>query len=58
LRWAGRGADVRLEDLEPLLDKGVLRFRQVADGRAIRMLVDVDGAEFTESWISAIESIG
>ncbi|MGH3489141.1 MAG: nucleoside hydrolase, partial [Actinopolymorphaceae bacterium] len=53
------GADVVEQHLQPVLDKdGLLRFQPAENGRAIRVLVDIDSAAFTETWLSAIESIG
>jgi hypothetical protein len=33
----------------------VLRFQPDQDGRPVRVVVDLDGASFTDAWLAAVE---
>jgi len=52
--WAG--AVVEEMRLRPVLDGDVLRFEPDDDGLAIRVVVDIDGAAFAETWLTAVEA--
>jgi purine nucleosidase len=54
LGWAG--ATVENVRLRPVLQDFVLSFRQDAAGRPTRVVVDVDGGAFRETWLSAVEA--
>jgi len=54
LGWPGAGVEEMR--LQPVLDNGVLRFQQNPAGRPTRVLVDLDGAAFSETWLSAVEA--
>ena len=51
------GATVTPMQLRPVLDGEVLRFAPDTDGRAVRMVKDVDVDAFTELWLRAVENI-
>ncbi|MEQ7127010.1 nucleoside hydrolase [Actinopolymorpha sp. B11F2] len=51
------GVEVTEHRLQPVLDNHVLRFHPTSDGRAIKVLDDVDGDAFTDIWLAAVESI-
>jgi purine nucleosidase len=54
LGWSGAVVeDVRLQ---PVLDAGVLRFQPDPGGRPTRVVVDLNAASFTESWLAAVEA--
>ena len=42
--------------LRPVLDGHVLRFEPDAGGRLVRVVVDLDGAAFSDVWLSAVEA--
>jgi hypothetical protein len=42
--------------LRLVLDGGVLRFQPSQQGRRTRVVVDVDGAGFTQTWLAAVEA--
>jgi purine nucleosidase len=54
LGWPG----VVIEEmrLSPMLEKDVLRFQLDPDGRQIRVVKDVDGSVFSETWLTAVEA--
>ncbi len=54
LGWTG----VVVEELrlQALVEDAVLRFQPHPDGRLTRVVVDVDGARFTETWLAAVEA--
>ena len=52
LGWPG--AVVEEERLRPVVEHGVLRFQPDPTGRSTRVLVDLDGPAFTETWLSAV----
>jgi len=56
--WQLRQGRFALAEYErtPVLDNEVLRFEPDPEGRQVRVLVDLDGASFTESWLSAVEA--
>jgi purine nucleosidase len=54
LDWSG----VTIEEmaLRPILEEGVLRFEPSDDGRPSRVVVDIDGSAFAETWITRVEA--
>jgi hypothetical protein len=50
------GAVVEEMRLQPVLDAEVLRFEPDQAGRPTRVVVDLDGGSFTETWLSAVEA--
>jgi purine nucleosidase len=54
LGWSG----VVVEEmrLRPILDGEALRFQTDPRGRPTRVVVDVDGPSFTETWLAAVEA--
>ena len=50
------GAAVKTTRLRPAVEHGVLRYRPDEEGRPTRVVVDLDGSEFTEVWLSAVEA--
>lgn len=54
LGWPGTVTGER--GLRPVLDGDVLRFEPDDAGRMTRILLDVDGADFAETWIGAVEA--
>jgi inosine-uridine nucleoside N-ribohydrolase len=50
------GAKVRRTRLRPVLERGVLRFQAHPEGRPVGVVVDVDTASFTDTWLSAVEA--
>lgn len=42
--------------LRPVLEREVVRFEPDLHGRRSRVLVDLDGAVFTEAWLSTVEA--
>lgn len=54
LGWSG--AVVEEMRLQPVLEGGVLRFRPDRRGRPTRVVVDLDGASFAETWLAAVEA--
>lgn len=54
LGWLG--AVVEEMSLRPLVDNDVLRFEPDDDGKRIRVIVDIDGTGFAESWITSVEA--
>jgi hypothetical protein len=48
------GVAVRRRRLRAVLDGGVLRFAEAADGRPTGVLQDVDGEAFAEAWLAAV----
>jgi hypothetical protein len=54
LGWSGATIeDVRLQ---PVWQDGVLSFQPHPEGRSTRVVVDVDGSAFRETWLSAVEA--
>jgi inosine-uridine nucleoside N-ribohydrolase len=51
--WAG--ASVATMSLAPRLDGDVLRYVRADGGKQVRVLVDIDGARFSEAWLRAVE---
>jgi inosine-uridine nucleoside N-ribohydrolase len=54
LGWSG--ATVAKMRLRPVWQDGVLSFQPHPEGRSMRVVVDVDGAAFRETWLSAVEN--
>lgn len=54
LGWPG--AVVEEMPLKTVTDGQVLRFEPSDDGRLTRVVIDVDGEQFREIWLSAIEA--
>lgn len=54
LGWPG--AVVKETRLKAVLHDAVLRFQPAPAGRLTRVVVDVDGAAFSETWLSALEA--
>jgi purine nucleosidase len=54
LGWSG--AVVEEMRLRPVLEAGVLRFEPDREGRPARVVVDVDGVAFAETWLAAVEA--
>jgi hypothetical protein len=52
--WAGGVVDEMR--LRPVLDDAVLRFEPAEDGPLTRVVVDIDPADFTETWLTTIET--
>jgi inosine-uridine nucleoside N-ribohydrolase len=52
--WAG--VTLASERLVPVSQDGVLRFAPDPAGHPVRVLVDVDGPAFTETWLTAVEA--
>ncbi|MBA2519189.1 MAG: nucleoside hydrolase [Chloroflexia bacterium] len=52
LGWPG--ATMEEMHLRPVLTDNVLRFQPDPEGRPMRIVVDVDGASFTEAWLTAV----
>lgn len=54
LGWEGATVlDVRLQ---PVLNADVLRFQPGETGRALRVVTNVDGEAFTDTWLTAVEA--
>jgi purine nucleosidase len=52
--WAGGSVDeIRLR---PVLDDAVLRFEPADNGPLTRVVIDLDPADFTETWLTAVET--
>lgn len=54
LGWSG--AVVEEVRLQTVLDGEVLGFQSDPEGRLMRVVVDLDGVGFTETWLSAVEA--
>jgi hypothetical protein len=54
LGWPG--AKVRQMPLRPVITSEVLRFQPDPEGRPTRAVVDLDGAAFAETWLTAVEA--
>jgi purine nucleosidase len=54
LGWSG--ATVEEMRLRPVRQDGVLSFQPHPEGRPMRVVVDVDGAAFRETWLAAVEN--
>jgi inosine-uridine nucleoside N-ribohydrolase len=54
LGWPG--ATVRQMPLRPMITGEVLRFQPDPEGRPTRVVVDLDGAAFAETWLTAVEA--
>ena len=54
LGWPG--AVVAEMRLRPVLERDLLRFRPDPRGRLTRVVVDLDGPSFTETWLAAVEA--
>jgi inosine-uridine nucleoside N-ribohydrolase len=54
LGWSG--ATIEEIRLQPVLRDGVLRFEAHPNGRPTRVVLDVDGAAFGETWLSAVQA--
>ncbi len=50
------GAVIEEMRLKTVMDGQVLRFESSKDGRPMRVVVDVDGTSFTETWLAAVEA--
>ena len=56
LGWPG--VELAERRLQPVLDGDLLRFDPVEEGgRLLRVAVDVDGAAFSQLWLSAVEAV-
>jgi inosine-uridine nucleoside N-ribohydrolase len=55
LGWPG--ATIEEHHLGTVLAGDVLRFQPDANGRPTRVVVDIDGAAFTEVWLAAVEAV-
>lgn len=53
LGWSG--AVTAFMNLRPVFDGILLRFEPVDDGKAVRVVLDVDGSNFADTWLTAIE---
>jgi purine nucleosidase len=53
LGWPG--ATTATVHLRPALDAGVLRFEPVDTGMPVTVVLDVDGTDFADTWLRAIE---
>ena len=51
-----KGAALQQLRLQPVLEGEVLRFRPSGDGQLMRVVVDLDGASFTDTWLRAVEA--
>ena len=51
------GATVEELKLKCVLENGVLRFQPDERGRATKVVVDIDAADFTERWFEAVERV-
>ena len=51
-----RGAAIEELRLHPVVDGEVLRFQPSEDGRLTRVVVDLDGVNFTKTWLAAVEA--
>ena len=56
LGWPG--ATMEELRLQPVLRDDVLSFLPTPEGRPIKLVLDVDGAAFRETWLSAVEAAG
>jgi inosine-uridine nucleoside N-ribohydrolase len=56
LGWPG--AMVESQRLRVVLDGDVLRFQPDAGGRLTRVVVDLDGADFSRTWLTAVDAAG
>jgi inosine-uridine nucleoside N-ribohydrolase len=54
LGWTG--AVVEEMHLQAIVENEVLRFQPHPEGRATRVVVEVDGARFTQTWLTAVEA--
>jgi purine nucleosidase len=54
LGWAG--AAIEDARLRPRWQDGVLSFQPHPEGRSTRVVLEVDGAAFGETWLSAVEA--
>jgi hypothetical protein len=56
LGWSG----VTIEEMSPKpeLEHGIVQFRRTDAGRPTRVVTDVDGHEFSETWLEAVETLG
>jgi purine nucleosidase len=54
LGWSG--AEIQEMRLRPLLENGVLHFQPDPRGRPVRIVTDVDGEQFRERWLNAVEA--
>jgi purine nucleosidase len=50
------GATIQELRLQPVVDGDVLRFQPSENGRLTRMVVDIDDANFTDTWLTAVEA--
>jgi inosine-uridine nucleoside N-ribohydrolase len=50
------GAVIRELRLRPVLEGELLRFQPHRDGRPMRVVVDLDGASFSDTWLTAVEA--
>jgi purine nucleosidase len=49
------GAVIQGLRLQPVVEGEMLRFQPSENGRLMRVVVDLDGASFTETWLGAVE---
>jgi hypothetical protein len=50
------GAVVEEQRLQPVMEGDVLRFQPDQGGRPVRVVVDLDGASFTDAGLAAVEA--
>jgi hypothetical protein len=50
------GAVIEKLRLRPVLDGEALRFAPARDGRLMRVVVDLDGPGFTDTWLRTVEA--
>jgi hypothetical protein len=55
LGWSG--AVIEELPLQPTVADDVLRFERAPEGRPTRVVVDLDGTRFGETWLSAVEAL-
>ena len=52
-----KGATTAVLSLRPVVEDGVLRFDVVGGGKPVDVVLDVDGTDFAETWLRAIERV-
>jgi hypothetical protein len=50
------GPVVEEQRLRPVMEGDVLRFQPDQDGPLVRVVADLDGASFTDAWLTAVEA--
>jgi hypothetical protein len=54
LGW--EGVEIVEKRLRPVYANGVLKFAPHPDGRLMRVVTDIDGDAFSETWLAAVEA--